>query len=204
MEGTLGLLWNCLTDSFSYKPSQSGCLEPTLRNVYRVLASQYDPVGYLIPFTTRAKVLVQDLRKNNLGWDDPITPDSLLTRWQDWQQELHSLNQIAIPRCYTPFKGYAEILNRDLHIFFDASERAYSSLAYMRTENNEGHIHVSFVFARSRVAPRKQMTIPRLELSGALTGAQVANILQAELTVDINHVIHWSDSSTVLQWLKSV
>ncbi len=203
MEGTLGLLWNCLTDSFSYKLSQSGCLEPTLRNVYRVLASQYDPLGYLIPFTTRAKVLVQDLWKNNLGWDDPITPDSLLTRWQDWQQELHSLNQIAIPRCYTPFKGYSEILNRDLHIFCDASERAYGSVAYMRTENNEGHIHVSFVFARSRVAPRKQMTIPRLELSAALTGAQVANILQAELTVDINHVILWSDSSTVLQWLKS-
>ncbi len=73
----------------------------------------------------------------------------------------------------------------------------------MRTENNEGHIHVSFVFARSGVAPRKQMTIPRLELSAALTGAHVANILQAELTVDINHVILWSDSSTVLQWLKS-
>ncbi len=148
-------------------------------------------------------MLVQDLWKNNLGWYDPITPDSLLTRWQDWQQELHSLNLIAIPRCYTPFKGYAEILNRDLHIFCDASERAYGSVAYMRTENNEGHIHVSFVFARSRVAPRKQMTIPRLELSAALTGAQVANILQAELTMDINHIILWSDSSTVLQWLKS-
>lgn len=73
----------------------------------------------------------------------------------------------------------------------------------MRTENNEGHVHVSFVLACSRVAPRKQMTIPQLELSAALTGAQVANILQAELTVDINHVILWSDSSTVLQWLKS-
>ncbi len=101
MEGTLGLLWNCLTDSFSYKPSQSGCLEPTLHNVYRVLASQYDPLGYIIPFTTRAKVLVQDLWKKNLGWYDLITPDSLLIRWQDWQQELHSLNQIAIPRLHS-------------------------------------------------------------------------------------------------------
>ncbi len=101
MEGTLGLLWNCLTDSFSYKPSQSGCLEPRLHNVYRVLASQYDPLGYIIPFTTRAKVLVQDLWKKNLGWYDLITPDSLLIRWQDWQQELHSLNQIAIPRLHS-------------------------------------------------------------------------------------------------------
>ncbi|KAL0153566.1 hypothetical protein M9458_051180 [Cirrhinus mrigala] len=203
LEGTLGLLWNCLTDSFSYKPSQSGCLEPTLRNVYSVLASQYDPLGYLIPFTTRAKVLVQDLWKNNLGWDDPITSDSLLTRWQDWQQELQNLNRIAIPRCYTPIVGHVEILNRDLHIFCDASERAYGSVAYMRTENSEGHVHVSFVLAHSRVAPRKQMTIPRLELSAALTGAQVANILQSELTVDISRVILWSDSATVLQWLKS-
>ncbi len=111
-------------------------------------------------------MLVQDLWKNNLGWDDLITSDSLLTRWQDWQQELHSLNQIAIPRCYTPCDGHADILNRDLHIFCDTSERANGSVAYMRTENNEGHVHVSFVLARSRVAPRKQLTIPRLELSG--------------------------------------
>ncbi len=84
------------------------------------------------------------------------------------------------------------------YIFCDTSERAYGSVAYMHTENNEGHVHVSFVLARSRVAPRKQMKIPGLELSAALTGVQVAKVLQAELTVDINHVILWSDSATVL------
>lgn len=203
LEGTLGLLWNCLSDSFSYKPSQIECFEPTLRNVYKVLASQYDPIGYLIPFTTRAKVLVQDLWKTNLTWDDPITSESLLSRWQTWLQELQGLNHIAVPRCYSPSDWQADKLNRELHIFCDASERVYGSVAYMRTENDQGHVHISFVLARSRVAPRKQMTIPRLELSAALTGAQVANILQEELTVDINRIILWSDSSTVLQWLKS-
>ncbi|XP_073731871.1 uncharacterized protein [Misgurnus anguillicaudatus] len=203
LEGTLGLLWNCLSDSFSYKPSQFSCLEPTLRNIYKVLASQYDPLGYLIPFTTRAKVLIQDLWKDNVGWDDLIKSDHLFTRWQDWQHELQSLNQIAIPRCYTSFEDPGDILSRDLHIFCDASERAYGSVAYMRTENNDGHVHVSFVLARSRVAPRKQMTIPRLELSAALIGAQVAKLLQTELTLNIDHVTLWSDSSTVLQWLKS-
>ncbi len=203
LEGTLGLRWNCLCDSLGYRPRQVECLKPTLRNIYKVLASQYDPLGYIIPFTTQAKILVQDLWKIHQGWDDLIESDSLQNRWQTWVQELPNLDQLEIPRCYTPFQVHEETFSRELHIFCDASERAYGSVSYLRTEDKNGHIHISFVLARSRVAPRKQMSMPRLELSAALTGAQMAKVLQRELTVTIRQVILWSDSTTVLRWLLS-
>lgn len=73
-EPALGLRWNCLTDHLGYKHHQVDYSEPTLRNVYKVLATQYDPLGYLIPFTTKAKMLIQDLWKLKIGWDDIIHP----------------------------------------------------------------------------------------------------------------------------------
>lgn len=84
-----------------------------------------------------------------------------------------------------------------------ASERAYGSVAYIRTVDDQNQIHVSFVLARSRVPPKKQLSMPHLELSAALTGAQLASTLQAELTVPIHQIILWSDSTTVLYLLRS-
>ncbi|KAK0155336.1 hypothetical protein N1851_002346 [Merluccius polli] len=57
--------------------------------------------------------------------------------------------------------------------------------------------------ARSRVAPKRQQTMPRLELCAALTGAQLAKVLQTELTLSIQSVVLWSDSTTVLSWIQS-
>lgn len=76
-------------------------------------------------------------------------------------------------------------------------------MAYLRTENPEGKVEVAFVAARSRVAPKKQQTIPRLELCAAVTGAQLAKTLKTELTLHIHSVTLWSDSTTVLNWLLS-
>lgn len=53
------------------------------------------------------------------------------------------------------------------------------------------------------MAPKKQQTIPRLELCAALTGAQLASDLTTELTLPIRHVILWTDSTSVLTWLLS-
>ncbi|XP_073718868.1 uncharacterized protein [Misgurnus anguillicaudatus] len=201
-ESTLGLRWHCPSDTIGYKHRQAVATEPTLRNVYRVLASQYDPLGYIIPYTTRAKVLIQALWRNEQGWDEPITGE-LLSVWQSWENELSHLHNINMPRCYMPV-GF-DLYNSpvDLHIFCDASEKAYGSVAYLRAEGDEGHIHVSFVMSRSRVAPRRQLSMPRLELSAALTGAQLAKLLHTELTIPFRQTTMWSDSTTVLSWIQS-
>ncbi|XP_038053740.1 uncharacterized protein LOC119726178 [Patiria miniata] len=145
-----------------------------MRNMYKILASQYDPIGYLTPFTARARVIVQDLWKTKRNWDDPLEPGDIRDQWQAWESELPHL-----------------------------TGRVYGAVAYIRTEDEDHNVHVSFIIARSRVAPKRQLSMPRLELSVALAGAQLADLVQKELTLPLDEVILWSDSTTVLTWLQS-
>lgn len=202
-EPALGLRWLCHSDTLRYKSRLLECSPPTMRNIYRVLASQYDPIGFLTPFTTRAKVLVQQLWEKKREWDDPLLPGDLLTAWQDWENELQHLDDIRLPRCYvSPALDHATS-KREVHIFCDLSQRAYGSVTYLHTEDIEGHVEVAFLTARSRVAPKRQLSMPRLELCAALTGAQLANLLTRELTLEVSRVVMWSDSTTVLAWIQS-
>ena len=174
-----------------------------MRNVYKVLASQYDPLGYLAPFTARAKILVQDLWKQEREWDNIIKPDSLLEKWQAWELELQNLPDIHFPRCYLPLNNDTATSESHMHVFCDASERVYGAVAYLQIKDEHNDNHVVFVMARSRIAPKRQLSIPRLELCAALSGAQLANLLSSELTIPIQSVTLWTDSTTVLTWLTS-
>ncbi|KAI3375182.1 hypothetical protein L3Q82_021085, partial [Scortum barcoo] len=174
-----------------------------MRNIYKVLASQYDPLGFILPYTTRAKILVRHLWDKHRGWDDPLLPQELLQQWKAWEEELQVLPQVTLPRPYLPKKVDLGGLHREVHIFCDASEEAYGSVAYLRSTDRHGEVHLSFLLARSRVAPKRFHSMPRLELCAALSGAQLAQVLGRELTIEIHQIILWSDSTTVLTWLKS-
>lgn len=118
-------------------------------------------------------------------WDDPQLLEDLLTLWCEWEkEELGTLEDISLPRCY--FSSQMDHLScrRDIHIFCDASEQAYGAVAYLRSENNEGQVEVTFMATRSRAAPRKQQSIPRLELCAALSGAQLSKLLVRLITRD--------------------
>nr|XP_055025291.1 uncharacterized protein LOC129415362 [Misgurnus anguillicaudatus] len=201
-ERTLGLLWQCKLDTLAYKPHQGEDGEITMRTIYRTLAKQYDPLGFLIPYTTRAKIIVQMLWDKKRSWDDPCLPAHLLDAWRQWESELPALAKISQPRCYSSCLQ-STVKCRNLHIFCDASEKAYGSVAYLTTEDDQSNIQVSFLAARSRVAPKKQLSIARLELCAALTGAQLGSVLQKELTLEIHNCVFWTDSTTVLAWLQS-
>ncbi|XP_024865045.1 uncharacterized protein LOC119617585 [Kryptolebias marmoratus] len=202
-EPALGLHWNCKSDTLTYKHRHIDCSVATMRNIYRVLASQYDPLGYIVPYTTRAKVIVRHLWEKRRDWDDPQLPEELLQKWYAWEAELAQLHKITLPRCYTSPGLDQPNCKRDIHVFCDASEQAYGSVAYLRTESPEGEVEVAFLAARSRVSPKKQQSIPRLELCAALTGAQLYKVISTELTLPIRSCIFWSDSATVLTWLGS-
>ncbi|XP_078797113.1 uncharacterized protein LOC144989073 [Oryzias latipes] len=202
-ESTLGLSWHFATDMLGYKhrPVQYGA--PTLRNIYRVLASQYDPLGFILPYTTRAKILVRYLWDKQRGWDDPQLPPDLLQQWKTWEAELQFLPQIVFSRPYLPASEAASVARRELHVFCDASELAYGAVAYLRMVCEDNHTHLAFVMARSRVAPKRLHSVPRLELCAAQTGAQLAKLLEDELTLPITAIFLWTDSTTVLTWLQS-
>lgn len=100
-ESALGLIWNHQTDTITYRYRPTESAETTMRNIYRTLASQYDPLGYLIPYTTRAQLIVQRLWDKKRDWDDPNLPPDLLQTWAEWEAELPLLPHIAFPRSYT-------------------------------------------------------------------------------------------------------
>ncbi|KAJ8385317.1 hypothetical protein AAFF_G00190330 [Aldrovandia affinis] len=87
-EHTLGLQWQYLSDTLGYKHGQMEKTEPTMRSIYQILASQYNPLGFINPFTTRAKVLVQKLWGMKIEWDDPDLPEDLLQAWLTWENEV--------------------------------------------------------------------------------------------------------------------
>ncbi|CAM4638688.1 unnamed protein product [Leuciscus chuanchicus] len=202
MEPTLCLRWNCAADTLGYHYRLIEHAELTMRAAYQVLASQYDPLGFILPYTTRAKVIIQQLWAKKRDWDDPDLPPNLQAAWTDWESELKQLSAVSIPRCYTPASTTAAEQHSSLHVFCDASERAYGAVAYLAVQTSSD-IHVSFIMARSRVAPKRQQSIPRLELCAALAGAQLAKLVRNELTLSISQTILWTDSMTVLEWIQS-
>lgn len=96
-EGALDLMWYC---SLGYKHRPIDYQTLILRTVYRLLASQYDPLGFITPFTTRAKVLLQKLWFKEREWDDPCLPDAFVKAWTLWEKELPLLAKIKFSRCY--------------------------------------------------------------------------------------------------------
>ncbi|XP_057688209.1 uncharacterized protein LOC130913548 [Corythoichthys intestinalis] len=202
-ESTLGLSWNWETDSLSYKHRPVSYETLTLRNIYKVLASQYDPLGYLLPYSTRAKLIVRQLWDRQRGWDDANLPSELVQAWSNWEGELEYLPAVSLPRPYVSTESKLESTSYEVHIFADASEKAYGAVAYLRTEDGEGRVQLSFILARSRVAPKRTQSIPRLELCAALVAAQLAHLLKKELTLEVTQIVLWSDSTTVLAWLQS-
>lgn len=112
-------------------------------------------------------------------------PSDLLQAWNTWEGELQNLPQIKLTRCYVTPDLDGTNVSRELHIFCDVSEVAYGSVAYIRTDDQQENVQVSFVLARSRVAPKRNLSMPRLELCAALTGAQLSKLLHNEFTLEI-------------------
>lgn len=126
-----------------------------MRHIYRVLARLYDPLGYLLPFSTRAKILLQQLWKKEREWDDPLLPHGLFQTLESWENELVYLPEVSLPHCYTS-KEMDPLASRELHVFCDASEHAYRAVAFLRSEDIQGTVELSFALARSQVAPKRQ------------------------------------------------
>ena len=196
---TLGIQWNSGLDHFRLTIAQP----PSSRDLTKHLlvsdiAKTFDVLGWFSPAIIKIKILLQRVWECKIDWDDPL-PSEILDIWQQWREELSLLSEKHIPRCYFPKKS--QVIAVELHGFSDASEEAYAGVIYLRTIDSSQRTHVSLVTSKTKVAPIKRHTIPRLELCGALLLAQLLHHVQQVFHLPINCIYAWTDSTIVLSWL---
>lgn len=199
----LGLKWDPSNDCFSFDSLKlpDGMII-SKRVVLSFIARLFDPLGFLTPFTVKAKIIFQKLWLLGVEWDSCI-PESLALEFERWLHGLCELQSWRIFRCCTTFLWTSVVTQCDLHIFCDASEKAYGFCAYLRTWQGK-QISVSLIHSRARIAPVKKVTLPRLELLAALLGAKIVNFLREslELPPDVQYKCY-TDSQIVLCWIQS-
>lgn len=198
----LGVLWSTALDDMhvatpSPPPSSSSAL--TKRQLVSIVAQIYDPMGWFGPTLIMPKVLAQQAWREKLAWDEPL-PNKILLPLQGWIEQLPSITEHPIHRPYG-LPGHT-MATRELHGFSDASERGYGGVVYLRTLYASGEVAVAIVRAKGRVAPLKELSIPRLELKGAYVLAHLLQVVSQDLDIDPSCVHAWSDSTIVLAWLK--
>ena len=196
----LGMRWNANSDILTFAQQNTVQIDNsqvTKREILRYSSSIYDPLGILGPVTIRAKLLIQNLWKEGYDWDR-VLPSNTIKSWCDIRDDIQDvLTNTQIPRHY--FTGQNE--NGDngdivLHVFVDASQRAYGASAYLCKGKTS-----SLVIAKNRVAPVRGITLPKLELMAAVIGTRIARQLLQNL--EIHQAVFWIDSQIVLHWISS-
>ncbi|XP_026745831.1 uncharacterized protein LOC113507176 [Trichoplusia ni] len=194
----LGLGWHASSDELMFLvDSTISHTNSTKRDLLSVIAKIFDPLGLLSPLVITMKMLLQRMWLDKLSWDEPLSPE-LSAPWQAIVRKLPLINDFRFPRIVV-CESYTQL---ELHIFTDASERAYGACAYVRSANDEGKCMVRLLMAKSRVAPIKPTTIPRLELCGAVVGTHLYEKISKSLRVRFSRVFCWTDSTIVLGWLQ--
>jgi len=194
----LGVVWNPVRDVFQFKVHLNQSVPDSKREILSTIAKLYDPLGWVSPVVVSAKILMQELWRSQISWDQSI-PESLKVRWQLIYSKLSYLNDVSIPR-WTSFHSDTRI---ELHGFADVSTRAYAAVVYLKTFSGSRDITVSILASKSKVAPVSPLTIPRLELSAALVLSQLMRFVRNSLSLNSAPVFLWTDSTIVLTWVRS-
>ena len=97
---TLGVWWLADQDVFTFKETadEENSMSYIKRNFLKKIATLFDPIGFLVPFTIRAKMLLQDMWTAGMDWDDELT-EPLISSSRAWFGELGELKDIQVPRC---------------------------------------------------------------------------------------------------------
>ncbi|XP_041470151.1 uncharacterized protein LOC121419759 [Lytechinus variegatus] len=200
VERALGMIWDIEMDSFIYK-IQPKPKPLSRRGILSIVSSIYDPLGYASPFVLRGKMILQELTRKKLSWDEPI-PDIDAKNWRAWIEELPEMEGFGVHRCVKPQK-FGKVTEYTIHNFSDASEVAYGAVSYLVISNEEGQVHSSLLMAKSRLAPIKTVTIPRLELMAATLAVNMDIMVREELDLPIKMSYFWTDSMIVLHYIRS-
>ena len=201
IERALGVQWCLEADSLSFRISLDD--KPlTRRGILSTISSVYDPLGLASPFLLRGRKILQQITALRDGWDKPV-PSELANQWSLWRAELPKLAKLSVSRCYKSDE-LVEVKNQSLHVFSDASEFGYGVACYLRQVDIKGQVSVSLVLGKSRVAPLKTITIPRLELTAATLSVKLSSLVKDELQLDLcPDEVFWTDSMITLGYITN-
>jgi len=196
---TLGTQWNPSEDNLSFSINLlDNTFKVTKRSILSQIAKLFDPLGLIGPIISKAKIIIQILWKAGITWDSSV-PLYVHTMWCEFKSQLHLLSAVNFPRCIV----LPNSIDIQVHGFCDASEKAYGACIYLRSQDVEGNVQVTLVCSRSRVAPVKPLTLPRLELSAAVLLAKLLKSTKQALALSSSKTYCWSDSTITLNWIKT-
>lgn len=205
----LGVFWKSNDDLITFKLSPYilesdlflGNKTPTKRKLLKILMTVYDPLGLIGHYLMYLKMVLQEVWRSGVEWDEEIQAPQMV-KWRKWLALLPEIQNIKIPRCYLQTFNIYDNLNVQLHTFADASENGYAAVSYLRISDGS-NVVVSLVGSKTRVAPLRITSIPRLELMAALIASRFASSIASSLSIKISQKIFWSDSKTVICWIRS-
>ena len=196
---TLGISWNSTEDTFTISAANiSAELPVTKRNVLRKVATVFDQLEFVGPFVIKAKILLQEQWTRGYDWDDVIH-DEIASRIGSWYGQLRNLGNVQVPRCLREAK---EVVAKRVITFVDASLRAYGTVVYLQCVYNDATVSSRLVASKCKVAPLKPMTVPRLELAGAVLGLRLTQHLTVVLGLPMQSITFYSDSTDILWWIR--
>ena len=100
----------------------------TRHGLLSMLSSIYDSLGLGAPFLLKERLIIEQLSRDRLGWDEPIDEKSSY-EWLKWKNTLVAIENINIPGCYKP-TDFSQIVEYTLHHFSDPSETGYDQASY--------------------------------------------------------------------------
>ncbi|XP_048239844.1 uncharacterized protein LOC124124713 isoform X1 [Haliotis rufescens] len=166
----LGLMWVAEKDMFTFKVGTFPEEETTKRGFLRQIGRLFDPLGFIGPFIITAKIMLQEMWLTGHDWDDEL-PQNLQQKIEKWLVQWKEVQGVQVPRC---LRLDAEVCSVSIHTFVDASQDAYGTVVYAVYTYMDGKKSSRIVAAKSRVAPLKACSIPRLELMAAVLASDLS------------------------------
>ncbi|GFW97587.1 uncharacterized protein TNCV_684571 [Trichonephila clavipes] len=192
----LGLIWNlkddCLSCNINCQKNKGKAI--TKRSLLSIANHIFDPIGFTAPVTLKSKLILQEIWKLKLKWDENL-PKDILNQVKKWSEQLPILASIKIPRCLNLSSNGIKRLT--LHVFCDASKKAYAACVFLRVEYEE-NAFVKLIQAKARVAPLRDISIPRLELLACVLGTRHAATVKNDLNLPNVRIYYLTDSMTAL------
>ena len=145
------------------------------------------------PLIVAGRRIVQTLCRSGIDWDDPL-PLEMKKCWSEWKASLVIAEKVSIKRQLSSRGGTEK--RYEIHHFADATLSVYATVSYIRVIHPDGNIEVSFLYGKTRVAPRKSVSIVRLELTGCVLMVRIGHSSGPYI-----RTFFWTDSQTALRYL---